>query len=167
MNCEVTVAGMAATAPGVKGNTYAAHYTARFVLPARMPLLLPAHQVRSNGQFFAINILTRLSDIEILAEEFNRVHVQLGREIVQRTHGKNGSLRMVRRPPGTCRADVVADRCVLLTLIRNCEYVRNGRHASASRTSCAPGFRLPSADGAVFCCPNLHPSIAGGSRASA
>src|SRR5436309_13013394 len=104
MNWEVTVAGMAATAPGVKGNTYAAHYTARFVLPARMPLLLPAHQVRSTGQFFAINILTRPSDIEILAEEFHRVHVQLRREIVQRTHAEHGSLRMVRRPPGTCRA---------------------------------------------------------------
>src|SRR5205823_13506516 len=114
MNCEVTVAGMAATAPRVKGNTYAAHYTARFVLPARMARLLQAHQVKSNGQFFAINILTRLSDIEILAEEFDRVHVQLGRKIVQPTPGENGSLRMVRRPPDTCRADVVAGRCVLL-----------------------------------------------------
>src|SRR5437016_1241675 len=147
MNCEVTVAGMAATAPRVKGNTYAAHYTARFVLPARMPLLLPAHQIRSNGQFFAINILTRLSDIEILAEEFDRVHVQLGREIVQRTHGENGSLRMVRRPPGTCRADVVADRCVLLTLIRDCKDVGTWRHAAASRASCSPGVRLPGDDG--------------------
>src|SRR5438093_10179070 len=132
MNCEVTVAGMAAPAPRVKGNTYAAHYTARFVLPARMPLLLPAHQVRSNGQFFAINILTRLSDIEILAEEFDRVHVQLGREIVQRTHGENGSLRMVGSAPGTRRTDIVANSRVLLTLMSDCEDVGNGRHASAS-----------------------------------
>src|SRR3989454_9270016 len=166
MNCEVTVAGMAAPAPGVKGNTYAAHHTARFVLAARMPLLFPAHQVGSNGQFFAINILARLGDVEILAEELDRVHVQLGGEIVERTHGKNGSLRMVRSAPGPRRTDVVADRSVLLALIRDCEDVGHRRHAAASMTSRAPGFRLPSDDGSVFFCPNLHTGIGGGSSTS-
>src|SRR5437899_11909880 len=107
MNCEVTVAGMAAPAPGVKGNTYAAHHTARFVLPARMPLLFPAHQVGSDRQFFAINILARLGDVEILAEELDRADVQLGGETVQRTHGKQGSLRTGGRGPSRRRADVV------------------------------------------------------------
>src|SRR6184192_2213179 len=88
MNCEVTVAGMAAPAPRVKGNTNAAHHTARFVLPARMPLLFPAHQVGSNGQFFAINILARLGDVEILAEELDRVHVSLA--------ARSSSAHMVR-----------------------------------------------------------------------
>src|SRR6058998_3769287 len=166
MNCEIAVAAVAASTPRVKGNTYAAHHTARFVLAARMPLLFPAHQVGSNGQFFAINILARLSDIEILAEELDRVHVQLGREIVQRTHGKNRSLRMVGSAPGTRRTDIVANSRVLLTLIRDCEDVGNGRHASASRAARAPGFRLPSDDGAVFFCPNLHTSIGGGSSTS-
>src|SRR5437879_13139675 len=166
MNCEVTVAGMTAPAPRVKGNTNAAHHTARFVLPARMPLLFPAHQVGSDGQFFAINILARLGDVVISGEELDRVHVQLGGEVVQRTHGKNGSLRMVGSAPSTRRADIVADGRVLLTLIRDCEDIWNGRHAAASRTSGAPGFRLPSDDGAVFCCPNLHTSIGGGSSAS-
>src|SRR5213592_721534 len=138
MNCEVTVAGMAAPAPRVKGNTNAAHHTARFVLAARMPLLFPAHQVGSNGQFFAINILARLGDVEILAEELDRVHVQLGGEIVQRTHSKNGSLRMVVSEQSMRRADLVADGRVLLTLMRDCEDVGNGRHASASRASCSP-----------------------------
>src|SRR2546426_9298669 len=166
MNCEVTVAGMAAPAPRVKGNTNAAHHTARFVLAARMPLLFPAHQVGSNGQFFVINILARLGDVEILAEELDRVHVQLGGEIVERTHSKDGSLRMVRSAPGPRRTDVVADRSVLLALIRDCEDVGNRRHASASRTSRAPGFRLPSDDGSVFFCPNLHTGIGGGSSTS-
>src|SRR5437879_12203122 len=150
MNCEVTVAGMAATAPRVKGNTYAAHRTARFVLPARMPLLFPAHQVGSDGQFFAINIPARLGDVEILAEELDRVHVQLGGEIVQRTHGKNGSLRMVGSAPSTRRADIVADGRVLLTLIRDCEYIGNGRHASAAKACWSPGVRPPRDAGCVF-----------------
>src|SRR2546425_4161257 len=166
MDREIAVAAVAASAPRVKGNTYAAHHTARFVLAARMPLLFPAHQVGSNGQFFAINILARLGDVEILAEELDRVHVQLGGEIVERTHGKNGSLRMVRSAPGPRRTDVVADRSVLLALIRDCEDVGHRRHASASRTSRAPGFRLPSDDGSVFFCPNLHTGIGGGSSTS-
>src|SRR5436190_18113700 len=162
MNCEVTVAGMAAPAPRVQGNTKAAPPTASFVLAARMPLLFPAQQVGSNGQFFPINILARLGDVEILSEELDRVHVQLGGEIVQRTHGKNGSLRMVGSAPSTRRADIVADGRVLLTLIRDRKDVGNWRHASASRTSRAPGFRLPSDDGSVFFCPNLQTAIAGG-----
>src|SRR5207247_6968623 len=101
MNCEIAVAAVAASTPRVKGNTYAAHHTARFVLAARMPLLFPAHQVGSNGQFFPINILARLGDVEILDEEIDRVHVQFGGEFVKRTHGKNRSLRMVGSAPGT------------------------------------------------------------------
>src|SRR5437660_7654546 len=166
MDREIAVAAVATSAPGVKGNTYAAHRTARFVLPARMPLLFPAHQVGSDGQFFAINILARLGDVEILAEELDRVHVQLGGEIVQRTHGKNGSLRMVGSAPSTRRTDVVADRSVLLALIRDCEDVGNRRHASASGAARAPGFRLPSDDGSVFFCSNLHTGIGGGSSTS-
>src|SRR5437667_6405192 len=165
MNCEVTVAGMAATAPRVKGNTYAAHRTAKFVLPARMPLLFPAHQVGSDGQFFAINILARLGDVEILAEELDRVHVQLGGEIVQRTHGKNRSLRMAGSAPGTRRTDIVANSRELRALVRNCQDIWNGRHAPASRPSCTPGVRLPGDDGSIFFCPNLHTRI--GRRASA
>src|SRR6266516_6013734 len=103
MDREIAVAAVPAYAPRVKGNTYAAHRTARFVLPARMPLLVPAHQVGSNGQFFAINILARLGDVEILAEELDRVHVQLGGEIVQRTNGKNRSMRLVGSAPGRRR----------------------------------------------------------------
>src|SRR5438445_10415756 len=95
MDREIAVAAVAASAPGVKGNTYAAHRTARFVLPARMPLLFPAHQVGSDGQFFAINIPAQLGDVQMLAEELGRAHTHLGVELVQRTHGKNGSLRMV------------------------------------------------------------------------
>src|SRR5437667_176603 len=139
MNCEVTVAGMAAPAPRVKGNTNAAHHTARFVLAARMPLLFPAHQVGSNGQFFAINILARLGDVEILAEELDRVHVQLGGEIVERTHGKNGSLRMVRSAPGPRRTDGVADRSVLLALVRDRADVGN-RWSSSVHSEIEPSL---------------------------
>src|SRR5437879_1859498 len=165
MNCEVTCAVMRAPAPRGQGNPNAAHHTARFVLAARMPLLFPAIQVWSNGLFFAINILGRVGDVEVLAEELDRVHVQLGGEIVERTHGKNGSLRMVRSAPGPRRTDVVADRSVLLALIRDCEDVGNRRHAAASRTSSAPGFRLPSDDGAVFLRAYLHTRV--GRRTSA
>src|SRR5207244_13440236 len=109
MDREIAVAAVAAPAPRVKGNTYAAHHTARFVLAARMPLLFPAHQVGSDGQFFAINILARLGDVEILAEELDRVHVQLCGEIVQRTHGKYGRLRMVASAPSQRGDDTDGD----------------------------------------------------------
>src|SRR5207245_9070074 len=86
--------------------------------------------------------------------------------IVQRTHGTNGSLWMGGSAPSTRRAEIVADGRVLLTLIRDRKDVGNWRHASASRTSRAPGFRLPSDDGSVFFCPNLHTGIGGGSSTS-
>src|SRR5215472_898270 len=107
-----------------------------------MPFLFPAHQVGSNGQFLAVNILARLGDVEVLAEKFDRIHVQLGRELIQSAHSDDRGLRMVRCPPGSRRADVVADCRVLLSLIGNGEYVWDWGHAAATGTSCPPGVRL-------------------------
>src|SRR5436305_7449079 len=151
MDREIAVAAVAAPAPGVEGNTHAACHTARLALPAWMPLLFPAHQVGRNGQLLAVNILTRLRDVEILAEKFDRIHVQLGREVIQGAHSNDRCLRMVRRPPGSCRTNTVADGSVLLALVVNCEYVRDGRHAAATGTSCAPRVRLPGNNGATLC----------------
>src|SRR5437660_10969977 len=95
MNCEVTVAGMAAPAPRVEGNTNAAHHTATVVLAARMPLLFPAHQVGSDRQFFTINILARLADVETLGAELDPAHLQLCSGVLEHPHGSHGPMTVV------------------------------------------------------------------------
>src|ERR1700730_4304138 len=158
MDGEIAVAGVPTPAPGVERDSDAANQT-RLVLPAGMPLLIPVHQLRGDGKLFAINVLPRLGKVEILAEEFDRVHVQLGGEIVQRADGKKRSLRMVGCAPGACGSDIVADGSVFLSLVRNDEDVRNGRHAATAGTTCPPGFRLPGDDGAVLSCADFHAGV--------
>ena len=68
---------------------------------------------------------------------------------------------MVRCAPGARRTDVVADRDVFLSLVRNAEDVRNGRHAAASGTPCAPGVRLPRNESTVLHCANFHTGVSG------
>ena len=115
-----------------------------------MPFLLPVHQVSSDGKFLAIDLLARFGNIEILAKELHRIHVQLGSEVIQRTHGKDRSLRMIRRTPRSPRSDVVANGGVLLALVGNGKDVRNGRHSTAAGAAGAPGIRLPRDKHAVF-----------------
>src|SRR5438093_3032570 len=115
-----------------------------------MPFLLPVHQVSSDGKFLAIDLLARFGNIEILAKELHRVHVQLGSEVIQRTHGKDRSLRMVRRTPRSSWSDVVANGGVLLALVGNGKHIRNGRHSTTAGAAGAPGIRLPRDKRAVF-----------------
>src|SRR5208337_709861 len=145
MDGEIAVAGMAASSPGMERQSDAAYYARapRRDLPPRMPFLFPLHQLGGDGKLFAVSILALLGQVKVLAEEFHRIHVQLGRQVVQSAHRKDGGLRMVGCTPGARRAYVVADRDVFLPLVRNTEDVRNGRHAAASRTPGAPGVGLP------------------------
>src|ERR1700730_5170681 len=161
MNGQIAVARVTASAPGVEGQSHAAGAVAGSILPSRMPFLFPAHQIGSDAELFAVGILPLLREVEILAEEFHRVQVELGREVIQSAHREDRSLRMIGRTPGSCGTDVVADRSVLLTLVGNPENVRNGRHAATTGATCAPGVGLPGDEGAVLFRGNFHASIRG------
>ena len=137
----------------------------RDVLAARMPLLLPAHQLGGDRQLLAIDVLREAWRCSMfLSKKLERIHVELGGQIVQRAHGEHGSLRMVRRAPCARRTDVVANRRVLFALVGNLEDVRHRRHASATRPARAPRSGLPRDEGAVFLCADLHPGVSRGTR---
>src|SRR6202030_4852848 len=117
MNGQEAVAGVTASAPGVEGQSHTAGRVARSILPSRMPFLFPAHQLGSDAELFAVGLLPLLSQVEISAEEFHRVQVELGRKVIQSAHSEDRCLRMIGRTPGSCGTDVVADSNVLLTLV--------------------------------------------------
>src|SRR5882762_4827525 len=143
MDGQVAVTGVAASTPGVKGQANAARHSVRNSVATGMPFLLPAHQFRRDLELFAVCILSLLREVEVLAEKFDRVHVELSREVIQSAHRKDRSLWMVRRTPGSAGTDVVANGCVFLALIRNAEDVRNGRHTATTGAACSPGIGLP------------------------
>ena len=53
MDGEIAIAGVAASAPGVHGESEAARNVAGNILAARLPFVFPAHQVGGNGKLFA------------------------------------------------------------------------------------------------------------------
>src|SRR5207249_7258249 len=82
MNSQIAVAGGATSAPRMQRKTDAAHeVVAGFVLTTWMPLLLPTPQVRSDTQFFGVDGLPRLAQLDVLQKEVEGLHVELGREI--------------------------------------------------------------------------------------
>src|SRR5690242_17491672 len=134
---------MAAPAPGVHGEPDAAFYRTIALIAARMPLLLPAHQVGGDGKLFFVDGRARARYVQVLGEELQRVHVELVRQVIERAHGNDRSLRVIRRTPGARRSLVGAHRGVLLALVGNFEHVGNWRRARARRPARAPGIRLP------------------------
>src|SRR4029077_1247999 len=91
MNAEIAIARMSASTPGVNRKAYPARNTVRNVLPARMPFLFPAHQLRGDRKFVAIG-LCLFREIDVLQEELVRIHVELGGEILKRAHGEHSRL---------------------------------------------------------------------------
>src|SRR5204863_8158204 len=121
VNRQIAIACMAPTAPGVERHSDTADHSFRADLWPWMPFLLPAHQIRRDAEFFAVGVLARFGKVEILPEKLHWIHVQLGREIVQRAHGEHSRLGMVGSPPCARRTNIVADRGMFLPLIRNTE----------------------------------------------
>ena len=145
----------------MKGQTDAACDIAGAILRTGVPLLVPAHQVGGNAEFFAVDILAWLGDIEVLPEEFDWIHVELGGQIIQRAHGQDRCLGVVGCAPGARRSYIVANRGVLFPLMGNCENVRNGWHAPAAGTTRSPRFRLPGDQSAVPFRAHLHARVRG------
>ena len=138
MNSQIAVAGVAASAPRMQRKTDAAREVAGFVLTTWMPLLLPTHQVRSDTQFFGVDGLPRLAQLDVLQKEVEGIHVELGREIIEGAHRDHGCLRVIGCPPGSSRTDVVANGRVFLALVGNTEDIGNRRHAAAAGTTRPP-----------------------------
>src|SRR5437879_7955113 len=126
-----------------------------------MPFVFPAHQIRRNGKLFAVCILALPGEIEILAEELHRVHVELSCKVIQSAHGEDGSLRVVRSAPRPRGTDVVADCSVFLALVRNAEDIWNGGHTATAGTAGAPGVGLPRDKCAVLFRGYFHASVSG------
>ena len=80
-------------------------------------------------------------------------------KIIQSAHGEHRGLGVVGCTPGTSGTDVVADGGVFFSLVGHGEYIRNGRHPSATGAAGAPGLRLPGDDGAVFLRTHLHAGV--------
>src|SRR5690349_300713 len=68
---------------------------------------------------------------------------------------------MVWCAPRAGRTNVVANRSVLLALVRDTEDVRNRRHAAPTRAACTPGVGLPRDKRAILFRRNLHASVSG------
>src|SRR5579871_249578 len=109
MNGAIAVAGMAASAPSMDGKPDAACHVAGDVLAASAPFFFPAHKIGGNGKFFAVSGLAGAGELEVPEPELERIHVELGGEIVEGTHGDDRCLRMVGGAPGARRTNVVAN----------------------------------------------------------
>src|SRR5258708_9001412 len=97
---------MSASTPGVDSNAQAAFHRARSALAARMPVLLPANQIRSDHQFVAVSvstvkgILRRSGELDDLQQHLYWVHVELGGHVLELAHGHQTSLGMLGSAPG-------------------------------------------------------------------
>src|ERR1017187_5177634 len=100
MDGEIAIAVVAAASPGVHGESETALDVAGSLVAALMPVLLPSHEFVGDGELFAIGLGTRAGDIEIAADEVERVHLHFGGKVFDRRHGDERRLRMVGRAPG-------------------------------------------------------------------
>src|SRR5687767_4846580 len=99
---------MPASAPSVNGHTQAAPNRAAPALSAQMCLLLIVDQVGSNLEFFAINVRA-ISELRVVQEKFQLIHLQCRRRIRERRHGEETTLRMIGRAPRALPAAVRSD----------------------------------------------------------
>src|SRR4051794_2900827 len=152
MNTQVAVTLVATPAPGVKRQAESASDVAGNILSARAPLVFPSHQFGRNTKLLTIDILSRLSQLDVLQKEIQGIHVQLGRRVFQCGHRNQRGLRMIRSAPCSRRAHVGSDGSVFFALIWNVKDIWDGRHPSATRAACPPGLRLPTRESAIFFC---------------
>src|SRR5579871_1137499 len=114
-------------------------------------------------------------DIKVFQKQVQRVHVQLGRQILNGAHGHKAALRMVRSTPCARRTDIGGDRRVLLALIGEVKYVWHWRSATAAgppvlHESDSQASKVPSFLAATLTCAQIegrHPAkVSSASRSS-
>src|SRR5271157_3212493 len=139
MNGEIAVAVVTATAPGVHGEAKSTLDGPGGLVASRMPVLLPLHHLSRNRQFIAISVGALSGEFQVAGDQVHRVHVHLRRQILNRTHGDNGSLRMGWRAPGAGASLVGRDGDVLFALIWNVKDVGQRRRAASAHSAGSPG----------------------------
>src|SRR5664279_1109667 len=165
MDGEVAIAVVAATSPGVHGETETALDWAWSFVAALMPVLLPSHEVVGDCELFAVGLGARACNVEISADELQWVEVHLGGQVFDCTHGDDRRLRMIGRTPGAGTSLIGGDGRVLLALVGNFEDVWQGRSSAAAHAAGPPGTRIPRDDLAFFGRGNLHAGVGRGTHA--
>ena len=79
-----------------------------------------------------------------------RVHLHLGREVIDGAHGDDRCLWMIGRAPGASAALVGGDGSVLLALVGNLEDVGQRRSSATAHAARSPRARFPGDQLAVF-----------------
>src|SRR5258708_39231912 len=100
MNSGFASAGVSCSAPGTESETESAFDRTVARIAARMPILFPIHQLRGFLQLILVSLAAGFDCIvDILCEQGQRIHVQLGGEILKRRASDVTNLRVtVRRP---------------------------------------------------------------------
>src|SRR5258708_23519038 len=154
MNSGFASASVSCSAPGTESETESAFDRAVARIAARMPILFPIHQLRGFLQLMLIRLAAGFGCIvDILSEQVQRIHVQLGGEILKRRAGDVTNLRMTGRAPGSLRSGVGGNRGVIDAAIWNAsEDVREQLRVQIAATDATsgPGLRLPRGNGPVF-----------------
>ena len=106
---------------------------------ARLPVLLPAHQIGGDLELLLVDGLALAGrDRQVLAEEVERIHPQLGGEVLHDRHGEERRLRMVGRAPGARAGEVGRHRGVDVTAIGRLEHVGQRCGAGAGQPARSP-----------------------------
>src|ERR1039458_1040881 len=106
---------------------------------ARMQAVLPLHDFGGLLQLGFVGGLVR-GVAEVLAEQSERIHAQLGGQILQRRTGQERRLRMVRSAPGARAARIHRHRRMVQPYVGDTgEDVGQRRHAAATHAAGRPG----------------------------
>src|SRR5262249_33771146 len=107
MDRRLAGGGMACAAPTANADTQPALDRAGSGVAAAMPELAPFGKLGSLLQLVEVGIATRFGRVlHVLREHLERVHSELGGEILKRGAGQKRCLRMVRSAPRAQRTAV-------------------------------------------------------------
>src|SRR5512140_2686648 len=105
---------MATPTPGVDRQPHATLHRTGSLVAARMPVLLPAHELVGDPQFVPIEFGAGPRDVEVFHHEVKGIHVQFCGRILYGAHGDETRLWMVRSTPCAARTYIRQHRRVLL-----------------------------------------------------
>ena len=152
---------MSAPTPRMHGHTEPALDGPRCFVAARVPTFRPAHQFVGDRKLVHVNVGARPSQLDVLLEKLERVHAELVRQVVESGHSDQAALRMVRRTPGTSRADVV-DHCGPLNAIVGntlANQIRDRGRTAAAGPASAPAERIPCGQRSVLFRGHTHARV--------
>src|SRR5437763_1851995 len=98
MDCRTALAGMARATQSVDSQAHSAFDRTLTRITARMPVLLPVHQLSSFLQLSAIGVRTgRVA--KIFGPHLERIHIDLRGQIVKGSRSDEACLRMIGSSP--------------------------------------------------------------------